>query len=179
MGDGSPGVLPAPPSLSPSPPHPRAYVSLFMRHLCEPGADGAETFADGVPREGLSRQHVLTRIGVMSLVRKKVGKPLLAALVCPWGGGSAGRSLQLGSRTCVGSESDPECLSAWGPGDQGGRGLGWGKSLAGGLGSEVHLAWQPPQAWNTPSPTGARRPSGLSCLSSASASLPPAPGSGV
>uniref|UniRef100_A0A8C6SHF6 Uncharacterized protein n=1 Tax=Neogobius melanostomus TaxID=47308 RepID=A0A8C6SHF6_9GOBI len=38
----------------------RAYVSLFMRHLCEPGADGAETF------------HVLTRIGVMSLVRKKV-----------------------------------------------------------------------------------------------------------
>lgn len=51
----------------------RAYVSLFMRHLCEPGADGAETFADGVPREGLSRQHVLTRIGVMSLIRKKVG----------------------------------------------------------------------------------------------------------
>ncbi|TRY56457.1 hypothetical protein DNTS_008703 [Danionella cerebrum] len=36
----------------------KAYVSLFMRHLCEPGADGAETFADGVPREGLSRQHV-------------------------------------------------------------------------------------------------------------------------
>merc|ERR1712045_902272 len=31
-----------------------------------------ETFADGVPREGLSRQHVLTRIGVMSLIRKKV-----------------------------------------------------------------------------------------------------------
>lgn len=55
----------------------RAYVSLFMRHLCEPGADGAETFADGVPREGLSRQHVLTRIGVMSLIRKKVSpKPL-------------------------------------------------------------------------------------------------------
>lgn len=52
--------------------HYRAYVSLFMRHLCEPGADGAETFADGVPREGLSRQHVLTRIGVMSLIRKKV-----------------------------------------------------------------------------------------------------------
>uniref|UniRef100_A0A8D0L7G0 Chromodomain helicase DNA binding protein 5 n=1 Tax=Sphenodon punctatus TaxID=8508 RepID=A0A8D0L7G0_SPHPU len=56
----------------PPPPVFRAYVSLFMRHLCEPGADGAETFADGVPREGLSRQHVLTRIGVMSLVRKKV-----------------------------------------------------------------------------------------------------------
>lgn len=49
----------------------KAYVSLFMRHLCEPGADNSETFADGVPREGLSRQHVLTRIGVMSLIRKK------------------------------------------------------------------------------------------------------------
>merc|ERR1712141_253361 len=47
----------------------RAYVSLFMRHLCEPGI---ESFADGVPREGISRQHVLTRIGVMSLIRKKV-----------------------------------------------------------------------------------------------------------
>jgi len=43
-----------------------------MRHLCEPGADNSENFADGVPREGLSRQHVLTRIGVMSLIRKKV-----------------------------------------------------------------------------------------------------------
>lgn len=52
--------------------HFRSYVNLFMRHLCEPGADSVETFADGVPREGLSRQHVLTRIGVMSLIRKKV-----------------------------------------------------------------------------------------------------------
>merc|ERR1711894_308175 len=50
----------------------KAYVSLFMRHLCEPGADNSETFADGVPREGLSRQHVLTRVGIMSLVKKKV-----------------------------------------------------------------------------------------------------------
>ena len=50
----------------------KAYTSLFMRHLCEPGADTSDTFADGVPREGLSRQHVLTRIGIMSLVRKKV-----------------------------------------------------------------------------------------------------------
>lgn len=54
----------------------RAYVSLFMRHLCEPVADGAETFADGVPREGLCRQPVLTRIGVMSLVKKKVRQKL-------------------------------------------------------------------------------------------------------
>merc|ERR1712083_890991 len=42
------------------------------RHLCEPGNENVETFGDGVPREGLSRQHVLTRIGVMSLIRKKV-----------------------------------------------------------------------------------------------------------
>merc|ERR1711971_1092487 len=45
---------------------------MGMRHLCEPGNETTETFADGVPREGLSRQHVLTRIGVMSLIRKKV-----------------------------------------------------------------------------------------------------------
>ncbi|CAG9761271.1 unnamed protein product [Ceutorhynchus assimilis] len=50
----------------------KAYASLFMRHLCESGADNAETFVDGVPREGLSRQHVLTRIGIMSMIRKKV-----------------------------------------------------------------------------------------------------------
>jgi len=50
----------------------RAYVSLFMRHLCEPIADNVDKFADGVPREGLSRQHVLTRIGIIALIRKKV-----------------------------------------------------------------------------------------------------------
>ena len=50
----------------------RAYVSLFMRHLCEPGSDNSETFSDGVPREGLSRQQVLTRIGVLSLIKKKI-----------------------------------------------------------------------------------------------------------
>ena len=50
----------------------RAYVALFMRHLCEPGGDTTEAFADGIPREGLNRQHVLTRIGIMSLIRKKV-----------------------------------------------------------------------------------------------------------
>lgn len=50
----------------------KAYLSLFMRHLCEPGSDNAETFADGVPREGLTRQQVLTRIGLLSLIRKKV-----------------------------------------------------------------------------------------------------------
>jgi hypothetical protein len=50
----------------------RAYVSLFMKHLCENTTDNTETFADGVPREGLSRHHVLSRIGIMSLIRKKV-----------------------------------------------------------------------------------------------------------
>jgi len=50
----------------------RAYVSLFMKHLCENTADNTETFSDGVPREGLSRHHVLSRIGIMSLIRKKV-----------------------------------------------------------------------------------------------------------
>ncbi len=55
-----------------------------MRHLCEPVADGAETFADGVPREGLCRQPVLTRIGVMSLVKKKVRPKLFAFLGQMW-----------------------------------------------------------------------------------------------
>merc|ERR1712107_833642 len=27
----------------------KAYTSLFMRHLCEPGNENSETFADGVP----------------------------------------------------------------------------------------------------------------------------------
>ncbi len=45
---------------------------MFLRHLCEPAADNADTYADGVPREGIQRQPVLTRIGVMSLIRKKV-----------------------------------------------------------------------------------------------------------
>ena len=50
----------------------RAYVSLFMKHLCESTTENSETFSDGVPREGLSRHHVLSRIGIMSLIRKKV-----------------------------------------------------------------------------------------------------------
>lgn len=34
---------PAGPTPWPDPPHPRAYVSLFMWHLCEPGLTSAET----------------------------------------------------------------------------------------------------------------------------------------
>lgn len=73
----------------------KAYVSLFMRHLCEPGADNSETFADGVPREGLSRQHVLTRIGIMSLVRKKVWQKTSLAST-GWGGGGTWKLLPFG-----------------------------------------------------------------------------------
>lgn len=47
-------------------------MAMFLRHLCEPGTDNRETFNDGVPREGIQRTQVLTRIGIMSLIRKKV-----------------------------------------------------------------------------------------------------------
>uniref|UniRef100_A0A6Q2XZJ2 Uncharacterized protein n=1 Tax=Esox lucius TaxID=8010 RepID=A0A6Q2XZJ2_ESOLU len=96
----------------------KAYVSLFMRHLCEPVADGAETFADGVPREGLCRQPVLTRIGVMSLVKKKVqefehinGRWSLPELkpeasMCSSRASSPGGTLKTATPT-----SDPSCTS--------------------------------------------------------------------
>ncbi|KAI6170672.1 hypothetical protein M3Y97_01127400 [Aphelenchoides bicaudatus] len=51
----------------------KAYSSLFMRHLCEPATNALEDhFNDGVPREGLNRHIVLTRIGTMALLRRKV-----------------------------------------------------------------------------------------------------------
>ena len=43
-----------------------------MRHLCEPLQESSEKFADGVPREGLSQQHVLTRVGMIALLKRKV-----------------------------------------------------------------------------------------------------------
>lgn len=56
----------------------RAYVSMFMRHMCEPDDEtGTKAFSDGVPREGMSRHLVLTRMGIMRLVRNKV-----CVLVC-------------------------------------------------------------------------------------------------
>lgn len=59
----------------------RAYTSLFMRHMCEPDTDNSDTFSDGVPREGLSPQHVLSRIGIMALVRRKVRFPSIYVLI--------------------------------------------------------------------------------------------------
>lgn len=82
-----------------------------MRHLCEPGADGAETFADGVPREGLSRQHVLTRIGVMSLIRKKVSPELLSIFRV-----SRGNWRAIGKEPRAGIRSSTSCPIAAGSG---------------------------------------------------------------
>uniref|UniRef100_A0AC35UAD7 PHD-type domain-containing protein n=1 Tax=Rhabditophanes sp. KR3021 TaxID=114890 RepID=A0AC35UAD7_9BILA len=50
----------------------KAYSALFLRHLCEPTTESQENFSDGTPREGLNRQVVLSRIGLMALVRRKV-----------------------------------------------------------------------------------------------------------
>ena len=46
---------------------------MFMRHMCEPDDEtGTKAFSDGVPREGMSRHLVLTRMGILRLVRNKV-----------------------------------------------------------------------------------------------------------
>jgi len=51
----------------------QSYTSMFLRHLCEPGMDNKiETYSDGVPREGVNRLQVLSRIGIMSLIKRKV-----------------------------------------------------------------------------------------------------------
>ncbi|XP_065656316.1 chromodomain-helicase-DNA-binding protein 3 isoform X8 [Hydra vulgaris] len=51
----------------------QAYTSMFLRHLCEPGMDTkSETYSDGVPREGVNRLQLLSRIGIMSLIKRKV-----------------------------------------------------------------------------------------------------------
>lgn len=52
--------------------HLRAYTSLFMNHLCEPGDPNSSTFEDGVPKDGLNISHVLSRIGIISLIKRKV-----------------------------------------------------------------------------------------------------------
>ena len=55
----------------------RAYTAMFLRHLCEPGADKSDTYSDGVAREGVNRMQVLSRIGIMSLIKRKVTRLLL------------------------------------------------------------------------------------------------------
>ncbi|XP_054157969.1 chromodomain-helicase-DNA-binding protein 4-like [Oppia nitens] len=52
--------------------HLRAYTSLFVQHLCDPGELQSKTFEDGVPKEGINVNQVLARIGMVSLIRKKV-----------------------------------------------------------------------------------------------------------
>lgn len=52
--------------------HLRAYASLFFNHLCEPGDPNSTTFEDGVPKEGLNVSQVLTRVGMISLIKRKV-----------------------------------------------------------------------------------------------------------
>ena len=49
---------------------------MFMCHLCEPTPDTVPTYTDGVPKEGVQRHVVLNRIGIMSLIRKKVSDEL-------------------------------------------------------------------------------------------------------
>ncbi|CAI8044830.1 Chromodomain-helicase-DNA-binding protein 5, partial [Geodia barretti] len=51
-----------------------AYTNMFLKHVCEPALPNSDTFSDGVPRESLSRQLVLTRIGTMRLVQNKVAQ---------------------------------------------------------------------------------------------------------
>ena len=50
-----------------------AYVNMFMRHLCEPDVPSTDCYGDGVPKDNVPRQNVLTRIGMIRLVRNKVG----------------------------------------------------------------------------------------------------------
>lgn len=49
-----------------------AYIGMFMRHLCEPEVPNTEYFADGVPKNSIPRQNILTRIGMLRLIKNKV-----------------------------------------------------------------------------------------------------------
>ena len=67
-----PPLPPSLPLLSPSLLSSSAYTNMFLKHVCEPALSNSDTFSDGVPRESLSRQLVLSRIGTMRLVQNKV-----------------------------------------------------------------------------------------------------------
>ena len=45
---------------------------MFMRHLCEPEVPNTECYADGVPKNSIPRQNILTRIGMLRLIKNKV-----------------------------------------------------------------------------------------------------------
>uniref|UniRef100_A0A0N4ZRZ9 PHD-type domain-containing protein n=1 Tax=Parastrongyloides trichosuri TaxID=131310 RepID=A0A0N4ZRZ9_PARTI len=52
----------------------KVYAALFLRHLCEDASTKSEFFSDGVPREGMNKHHVLSRIGMMGLIRRKINE---------------------------------------------------------------------------------------------------------
>ena len=59
---------------------------MFMRHLCEPEVPNTECYADGVPKNSIPRQNILTRIGMLRLIKNKVSiiiifmRPLLLSI---------------------------------------------------------------------------------------------------
>ena len=61
----------------------RAYINLFMRHLCEPEDNKTDTFSDGVPKDNISRQNILTRIGILRLVKNKVRRSVVEYFEIP------------------------------------------------------------------------------------------------
>lgn len=50
----------------------KAYSAMFVRHLSETKFKRKNYFDDNVPFEGLNRDVVLARIGIMALIRRKV-----------------------------------------------------------------------------------------------------------
>lgn len=50
----------------------KKYLDLFMKNLEEIPGEGEDTYKNGVPRDGINRINVLTRIGKMKLIRNKV-----------------------------------------------------------------------------------------------------------
>lgn len=50
---------------------------MFMRHLCEPELPNSNTYSDGVPKDTIPRQNILTRIGIMRLLRNKASDDLV------------------------------------------------------------------------------------------------------
>eukprot|EP00051_Salpingoeca_urceolata_P019520 m.285948 g.285948 ORF g.285948 m.285948 type:complete len:1583 (+) comp19435_c1_seq19:182-4930(+) len=49
----------------------RDYTNMFLAHVCEPANDSTR-FSSGVPKEGLPRDTILERIGMIHLIHRKV-----------------------------------------------------------------------------------------------------------